>query len=97
MKRRMFTILDNATAVYSVPFYMLTVAEARRGFEALANDKESKIGMHPHDFKLFHIGEFDDETCKVDTSMGFVDLGYAAEYKEHEPFTISEDKLEAVQ
>lgn len=95
MKMRVFTVLDDATGTYSTPFYMLTVAEARRAFEQMANDKETKIGAHPHDFKLFHIGEFDNETA-IHKPIGFVDLGYASEYKEHEPFEIKSE-LEAVQ
>lgn len=94
MKLRVFAVLDNATATYGPPFYYLTVAEARRGFGIMANDKETKIGMTPHDFKLFHIGEFDQDTCKIDTSQGLVDLGYASEYKEHEPFTIPDNVKE---
>ena len=84
MMLRVFTIKDRATECYHNPFYLLTVAEAKRIFTQMANDPESKISSNPEDFTLFHIGDFDNNTGFVNQDQGLVNLGNAQEYKERE-------------
>lgn len=80
MKMRMFTIYDKATQAFHLPFFMLTVSEAKRTFADMANDENSKIHHHHTDFTLFHIGDYDDATGYITTDQGHVSLGMATEY-----------------
>lgn len=61
MITKMFSIYDSKAAVFGVPFFMPKEQMALRAFSDLCNDKSSLAGMHPEDFSLFEIGEFDDE------------------------------------
>lgn len=98
MKLRIFTIYDRATEAFHQPFFLLTVAEAKRGFFHMANDPESKIHVHHADFQLFHIGDYDNATGIIDTSQGNVSLGTATEYLDTEAKQMEREMIkEAVQ
>jgi len=77
----MFTIFDKASEAYHQPFFLLTVAEAKRAFTNMANDETSKINCYPQDFQLFHCGEYDNSTGLITQDQGLVNLGYAHEYQ----------------
>lgn len=57
----MFSIFDSKAAAYGTPFFVPREAAAIRAFSDLANNKESSVGLHPEDYTLYHIGDFDDE------------------------------------
>lgn len=63
----MFSIRDSAADAYGRPFFMSSVGIAIRSFTDEVNraDKENQIYMHPEDFDLFELGEFDDETGRI--------------------------------
>lgn len=63
---KMFSVRDTKTEIYGPPFYSITHGEAERSFRQLANDPQSKVNKFPEDFDLYHIGEFDDETGKIE-------------------------------
>ncbi len=67
MKMLMFSIRDSAADAYGRPFFMTSVGIAIRSFTDEVNraDKENQIYMHPEDFDLFELGEFDDETGRI--------------------------------
>lgn len=78
MKLEIFSVKDNATAIFTRPFFMLTVAEATRQFTTEVNNPESQLHQHPHDFHLYHLGTFNQDTGQVTEKI--TDLGQAAEY-----------------
>ena len=39
---------------------------AVRTFADMANDSNHNIGKHPEDYTLYHIGEWDDNTCIIE-------------------------------
>jgi len=57
-----FSIYDSKGEMYSPPFFMVTKGLAIRRFSETAIDRQTSIGLHPQDFTLFYIGEFDDQT-----------------------------------
>ena len=59
-----FAIYDSKAATYSPPFSQKTLGLAIRMFSDSALDKTTTIGLHPEDFILFHLGEYDDQTGK---------------------------------
>lgn len=64
---KMFTIRDSKAEIYSPPFYKKTHGEAERDFRELTRDPKSMVSKYPMDFDLFHVGEFDDSTGKIDS------------------------------
>jgi len=66
MIMQIFSIFDKKTAIYSKPFYCLTMAEAIRTFGDAVNEPESPFFKHPEDYDLWQIGRFEDITGIID-------------------------------
>lgn len=60
MKLLVFSIFDDKAGCYMPPFFSSAVGQAVRSFGDLVNNKETMVGMHPEDFRLFQLGDFDD-------------------------------------
>jgi len=60
MKLNCYSIFDQASGLYSRPFYTQSDGEAIRSFTDIACDSEHPIGKHPADYTLFRLGIFDD-------------------------------------
>lgn len=54
------SVFDSKVGAFAVPFFYRSRPEAIRAFETACRDEKSPFGMHPGDFGLFVIGEFDD-------------------------------------
>jgi len=65
----MFSIRDTKAEVYHPPFFKGTHGEAERAFMELARDEKSQIAKYPEDFDLFYVGDYDDETGKIDPQV----------------------------
>lgn len=55
-----YCVFDSAASVYQRPFYCQTDGEALRAFGDISFDKEHPIGMHPEDYSLYRVGQFND-------------------------------------
>lgn len=62
MKLLMFSIFDVVAKIYSQPFFMPTTGQALRAFGDEVNNPQSTINKHPADFRLFKLGDFDDNS-----------------------------------
>lgn len=80
-KLQVFEIYDLKGLYYDRPFFMKSKGDALREWQTVANDESTKMGKFPEDFCLYHIGEFDEQTGKIDQFKNHVSLGKAAEYK----------------
>lgn len=67
MKLKMFTIRDSKAEIFNTPFYAHTHGEAERQFQRLAKDQTSMLSQFPEDYDLYHVGEYDDQTGKIET------------------------------
>lgn len=56
-----FAVYDDKASTFAQPFFCPTRGLALRSFEAAANDANSAVNKWPADFKLFEIGEYDDQ------------------------------------
>lgn len=65
MQLKIYSIRDSKGEIYNPPFFNKTHGEAERNFRDLANDKQTTVGRHPEDYDLYYIGEYDDQTGKV--------------------------------
>lgn len=65
MKHHIFTIYDSKADAYLPPFFLHQKAMAIRAFTDSVNNPESSISLHPADYTLFHLGEFDDNSAEI--------------------------------
>lgn len=66
MKWRVYSVRDGKAEFYFTPFTQKTHGEAERSFGDLAKNPKTSIGQHPEDFDLYYLGEFDDQTGKME-------------------------------
>lgn len=57
-------VYDEALAAFMRPFFMQTIAQAVRSFhdEVKRPDGNDPMHKHPEDYKLYCLGEWDEET-----------------------------------
>lgn len=65
MKLLIFTIRDEKASIYNTPFYFPTKGQALRAFNDLVNDQHSMVYKHPEDYRLYHIGTYDDQDAST--------------------------------
>lgn len=63
---KMYTLYDSAAQAFTVPFFMEDHGLALRAFTDNVNsDKESNISLHPEQFTLFYVADFDTKTASI--------------------------------
>jgi hypothetical protein len=65
-KLKVFTIRDDKLEQYNQPFFVPTIGAAERDFTDHANNNDSPLFKHPEDYTLFLLGEYDQETGKIE-------------------------------
>lgn len=65
MKVRMYSVFDVKVAAFNRPFYQLTDGAAARAFIDAVADSSTGLGVHPEDYGLYFVGEFDDADASV--------------------------------
>ena len=65
MKQLVFAVYDSKAGIFGTPIFTPTQGIAERSFTDQANRPDSAMCMHPGDFTLFHLGEYDVETGKL--------------------------------
>lgn len=80
MKTGIFTVYDTKTEAYLIPFYMPTPSAAQRAVADILRDPEHQFSRHPADYNLFYIGDYDDQTGKIETKQSFRNLGNLLEF-----------------
>lgn len=60
MKKLVLSVFDVKAEMYGPTFEAKARGEALRQFQLLVQDKNTMPGRFPADFKLVHLGEFDD-------------------------------------
>lgn len=67
MIKKMYSLLDEKSKLYSQPFYAHHDGEALRSFASVVSDKETMPGKFPADFTLWKVGEWDDNSGIIDS------------------------------
>lgn len=80
MKLNMFSIFDVKAQAYITPFFFQTEGQARRTFGDCVNDSNHAFFLHPADYVLFHIGEFDNDQGVITPFVAPKSLGPGTEY-----------------
>lgn len=63
MKYNLFTIYDEVTEVYNLPFAAINEREAIRNVTLAAQDPNSSLNRSAEDYSLYHVGTYDDQTA----------------------------------
>lgn len=78
--KNIYSIYDEKAKVFLVPFFTENDLTAARLLTSAAVDKNSFLGQYPKDYKVYKIGQFDEETGyilpadKPDYCFAIVDL-----------------------
>lgn len=62
MKLKMVCVMDIAVGAFGQPFSVRSIGEATRGFMDEVSKSDSQLRLHPEDFSLYDVGEFDQDT-----------------------------------
>lgn len=67
MLLKVYSIYDEKAKCFGQPFFMAHNGMALRAFSDLIQDKNTMVAKHPSDFKLYVLGEFDDNSGGLST------------------------------
>lgn len=82
MKKTLYVIFDAKAQTYTNPVAYHNDAEAIRDFTTVCNDRNCIYGVHPTDFELVRIGDFDPFTGMVNPLLPEVIMqGFACVYE----------------
>ena len=62
MKLNAYSIYDEKVLAFNRPYYAETHGAALRAFGEECNRADSMAQKHPEDFRMYHVGAFDQET-----------------------------------
>lgn len=60
-----YSIFDIKSKAFDIPLFITHTGQATRSFGDLVNDTRSAVNKHPEDYKLYHIGEWEDSAGKM--------------------------------
>jgi len=69
MKLQAMAVYDEKASLFGHPFFSVTVGQGVRVFTDYVRDPQSSIHKHPEDFKLYCIGQYDDEAGELVAEM----------------------------
>lgn len=79
MESKIFTVYDQKAGAYLPPFFLPTAGMAIRAFEECINSPDHQFGKYPHDYTLYQLGSFDDNSATFITDNS-VSLGNGVEF-----------------
>lgn len=62
---KLFAIRDTKGNFYGAPFTQHSTVDAERTFMKLRREHNSNINLYPQDFDLYHVGNYDNQTGKI--------------------------------
>ncbi|WNK15063.1 MAG: nonstructural protein [Microvirus sp.] len=80
MKLGVFTVFDSKSLTYYQPFYMASVGAAVRAFADSVNEKGHAFNLHPEDYTLFQVADYDDNTAIFSQFPNLNNLGVATSF-----------------
>lgn len=83
-KSMVYAVYDSKVKFFHFPMFMRNRGEALRSWAEAANDGKTQISSHPEDFALMELGEFDDQTGKIEMLSVPESLGLAIQFKNKE-------------
>lgn len=62
---KVFGVRDGKAEAFLQPFFSGTAGSAIRAFDDAINGEKSPIAVHPSDYTLYELGEFDDNSGSI--------------------------------
>jgi len=62
-----FSIYDKKAEAYNAPIFFSKVGTAIRQFSEIVKNSDSIVSKYPHDFALYHVCNFNDESGHVES------------------------------
>lgn len=84
MKLNIYCVHDSKGKAFVSPFYFPEVGQATRHFSDLVNEGKNIVSRHPEDYKLYHMGYFDDQAGVFESLKAPVWICDATDYKQGE-------------
>ncbi len=81
MKLLAFSVYDEKSEAFGHPFFTSAIGIASRMFNDWVNNKDTMVGRHPEDYKLYHVGYWLDDHAKFDSNEVPVLIGQGTDYK----------------
>lgn len=81
MKFKVFSVYDSKAEAFGTPIFFAAKGQATRAFDDQCNKPDSPMCMHPGDFTLFEIAEFDSSTGQITPLPTPQSLGTGVEYQ----------------
>lgn len=63
--KMMYALFDKKAKAYLTPFFSENSATAMRTLVGPANSRESFLGVYPDDYDVYILGDFDEQSGKV--------------------------------
>jgi len=80
MNTKIFSIYDEASQAYMMPFFSPQNASAIRAVVTQLKDPNSMLAQHPEDFTLYAIGHYDDQLGVLSTMIPTELVGKLIDY-----------------
>jgi len=68
MLKQIFSIYDLKAQAFYQPFFFDTIGQAKRIIHDFVQEDGHPFNKHPHDYTLFNLGTFNDNTGEIDHS-----------------------------
>lgn len=78
---KIFTLFDSKVSAYTTPFFCRSKGEAVRQLTDAMARQDTMLSLHPEDFTLFELGDFDESNGKIVCHGQLVSIGNALEWK----------------
>lgn len=82
---KIISVKDMKAKLFLQPTFQRSVHDATRSFEVIVNEPDNMISKFPDDFRLYQIGEFDQDSGVITETNPPLDLGAASEFKKRPP------------
>lgn len=66
MIQKLYSVRDSKAGIFHPPFPQKTHGEAERTFASTVRNKDTSLHAYPDDYDLYYLGEFDDNSGKMD-------------------------------
>lgn len=65
-KLEMYALRDTKTETYNRPIFVQNEKVFLRSLMTELANADSMLAQHPHDYQVFYLGTFDDQTAHID-------------------------------
>lgn len=69
MKLRVYSVRDIKADAFAPPFFLGRDEVAARSFSDAIHDPKHPMASHPEDYELYCLGDFDDETGRIEPAQ----------------------------